>query len=73
MAHPWHDLPNDPANAHIAFNAIIEIPKHSKVKYELDKPTGMLRLDRMLYSAATYPANYGFLPRSRLLSLDRFP
>ncbi|MBW2462953.1 MAG: inorganic diphosphatase [Deltaproteobacteria bacterium] len=64
MAHPWHDLPNNPDTAHEFFNAVIEISRGSKVKYELDKPTGLLRLDRILYSAVHYPANYGFLPRS---------
>lgn len=64
MAHPWHDLPNNPDTAHEAFNAVIEIPKGSKVKYELDKPSGMLRVDRILYSSVIYPANYGFLPRT---------
>lgn len=64
MAHPWHDLPNNPDTAHEGFNVFIEIPKGSKVKYELDKPSGMLRVDRILYSSVMYPANYGFLPRS---------
>lgn len=64
MSHPWHDLPNNPDTAHAAFNVVIEIPKGSKVKYELDKPTGLLRVDRILYSSVIYPANYGFLPRS---------
>lgn len=64
MAHPWHDLPNNPDTAATAFNVVIEIPKGSKVKYELDKPSGMLRADRILYSSVMYPANYGFLPRS---------
>lgn len=64
MAHPWHDLPNNPDTCHESFNVVIEIPKGSKVKYELDKPTGMLRVDRILYSAVHYPANYGFIPRS---------
>jgi len=63
-AHPWHDLPNNPDTAGDFFNVIIEIPRGSRVKYELDKPTGMLRVDRVLYSAVMYPANYGFLPRS---------
>src|SRR6185369_13118754 len=44
--------------------AIIEIPRGSKAKYELDKATGMLRLDRVLYSSVYYPANYGFIPRT---------
>ncbi len=64
MAHPWHDLPNPVSSAGEAFNVVIEIPRGSKVKYEVDKPTGMLRVDRILYSAVHYPANYGFLPRS---------
>jgi inorganic pyrophosphatase len=64
MSHPWHDLPNNPDTAHEHFNVVIEIPKGSKVKYELDKPTGLLRVDRILYSSVVYPANYGFLPRS---------
>lgn len=64
MAHPWHDLPNNPDTAHEAFNVVIEIPRGSKIKYELDKPTGMLKVDRVLYSAVYYPCNYGFLPRS---------
>jgi inorganic pyrophosphatase len=62
-AHPWHDipLPNDPADW---FPAFIEIPKGSKIKYELDKRTGLLRVDRILYSAVHYPANYGFVPQT---------
>lgn len=64
MAHPWHDLPNNPDTAADGFNVVIEIPRGSKVKYELDKPSGMLRVDRTLYSSVIYPANYGFLPRS---------
>jgi inorganic pyrophosphatase len=47
-----------------AFPVIIEIPKGSKNKYELDKETGLLRLDRVLYSAVHYPADYGFIPRT---------
>ena len=64
MRHPWHDLPNNPNKCEDGFNVVIEIPRGSKVKYELDKPTGLLRVDRILYSAVHYPANYGFLPRS---------
>src|SRR5947209_361261 len=62
-AHPWHDVPlhDDPAEW---FPAYIEIPKGSRVKYELDKPTGLLRVDRILYSSVHYPANYGFVPRT---------
>lgn len=64
MTHPWHDLPNHPDHAAEWVNVVIEIPRGSKVKYELDKPTGMLRVDRILYAAVHYPANYGFIPRS---------
>ena len=64
MVHPWHDLPNPIADVEQGFNVVIEIPKGSKVKYELDKPSGLLKVDRVLYSSVHYPANYGFLPRS---------
>lgn len=64
MVHAWHDLPNPEHDLESGFNVVIEIPRGSKVKYELDKPSGLLRVDRMLYSAVHYPANYGFLPRS---------
>jgi inorganic pyrophosphatase len=63
MAHPWHDIPNL-AGQESALNVVIEIPKGSKVKYEIDKRTGMVRVDRILYSAVHYPANYGFVPRT---------
>lgn len=61
--HPWHDVAPGP-DAPERFTAIIEIPKGGKVKYELDKPSGLLRVDRVLYSSVVYPANYGFIPRS---------
>ena len=63
--HPWHDVPI-PADAALAdsFPVIVEIPKGSKNKYELDKPTGLLKVDRVLFSAVHYPANYGFVPRT---------
>lgn len=64
MVHPWHDLPSHPQPDAAAVNAVIEIPKGSKVKYELDKPSGMVRVDRVLHSSVIYPANYGFIPRS---------
>lgn len=59
----WHDIaaervkPSD-------FYAIIEIPKGGKIKYELDKETGMLLMDRVLYTSTHYPANYGFIPKT---------
>src|SRR5437762_8911939 len=61
--HPWHDIPlEEPIEE--GFAAFIEIPKGSKVKYELDKDTGLLKVDRVLFSAVHYPANYGFLPQT---------
>jgi len=62
--HPWHDTPIDDARIADAFPAVIEIPKGSTNKYELDKDTGLLRLDRVLYSAVHYPADYGFVPQT---------
>lgn len=59
----WHDM--DPAEiTPTDFTAVIEISKDSQCKYELDKHTGLLRLDRVLYTATHYPANYGFIPRT---------
>jgi len=63
MSHPWHDIDVGP-DAPDVFNSIIEIPQGCKVKYELDKESGLLRVDRMLYSSVVYPANYGFIPRT---------
>jgi inorganic pyrophosphatase len=62
--HPWHDSYVDDAVVQQAFPVVIEIPKGSKNKYELDKDTGLLRLDRVLYSSVHYPADYGFIPRT---------
>jgi inorganic pyrophosphatase len=63
MTHPWHDvIPGK--NLPSEFTAVIEIPTGSSVKYELDKQTGLLKLDRILYSAVHYPANYGFIPQT---------
>jgi inorganic pyrophosphatase len=56
MPHPWHDVPIG-EEAPEEFTALIEIPKGSKVKYELDKETELLKVDRILYSAVIYPAN----------------
>ena len=64
MMHPWHDCPVDAATLAVSFPAVIEVPLGSSNKYELDKPTGLLRLDRVLHSAVYYPANYGFIPRT---------
>jgi inorganic pyrophosphatase len=62
--HPWHDSYIDDALIATAFPVVIEIPRGSKNKYELDKETGLLKLDRVLYSAVHYPADYGFIPRT---------
>jgi inorganic pyrophosphatase len=62
--HPWHDTYVDETVIESAFPVVVEIPKGSKNKYELDKETGLLRLDRVLYSAVYYPADYGFIPRT---------
>ena len=59
----WHDLPTGP-NPPDQLNAIVEIPRGSRNKYELDKKTGLIRFDRLLYSAVHYPADYGFFPRT---------
>ncbi|KAH0855474.1 hypothetical protein HID58_007969 [Brassica napus] len=62
-AHPWHDLEIGPG-APVIFNVVVEISKGSKVKYELDKKTGLIKVDRILYSSVVYPHNYGFIPRT---------
>ncbi len=59
----WHDIDSSRITAK-DFMAVIEIPKGSKAKYELDKQTGLLELDRILYTSTHYPANYGFIPRT---------
>ena len=63
MAHPWHDISIGP-DAPDEFNVVVEISKGSKVKYEMDKETGLLLVDRILYSSVVYPENYGFIPRT---------
>ncbi len=61
--HPWHHVSYGEQVPELV-NGIIEIPKNSRAKYELDKQSGMLMLDRVLYSSINYPANYGFIPRT---------
>jgi inorganic pyrophosphatase len=63
MIHPWRDLPpgRHPPDE---VTAVIEIPRGSRNKYELDKDSGFMRLDRVLYSAVHYPGDYGFIPRT---------
>ena len=60
--HPWHISIGKDAPSVVS--AVIEIPRGTRLKYELDKPTGLLRLDRVLYSAMYYPMNYGLIPRT---------
>ena len=62
--HPWHDVNPDGGGLPARFTAIIEIPLGGSNKYELDKQTGLLKLDRVLHSAVYYPANYGFIPQT---------
>ena len=69
MSNIWHDISPkriSPDN----FFAVIEIPKGCKNKYEMDKETGLLKLDRVLYTSTHYPANYGFIPRTYAEDLD---
>lgn len=80
---PWHSIsPGEDAPNNVT--AIIEIPKGSKAKYEIDKDSGLLKLDRILFSSVMYPANYGFIPQTYcddkdpldilvLCSVDVFP
>jgi inorganic pyrophosphatase len=81
--HPWHQV-SPGENMPDIVNAIIEIPKGSKAKYEIDKESGLLKLDRVLFSSVMYPANYGFIPQTYcddhdpldilvLCSVDVFP
>ena len=63
MVNIFHDIDPEMVKPD-SFTVVIEIPKGSKVKYELDKDTGMLRLDRILYTSTHYPASYGFIPRT---------
>ena len=63
MIHPWRDMPPGPHPPE-RVTAVIEIARGSRNKYELDKETGMFKLDRVLYSAVHYPGDYGFIPRT---------
>ena len=63
VLHPWHGVsPGDSAPRIV--NAVIEIPKGSRAKYEIDKASGLLKLDRVIYSSFMYPINYGFIPQT---------
>jgi inorganic pyrophosphatase len=63
MIHYWHDLPPGPHPPEVV-TAVVEIPFGSRNKYELDKKTGIMKLDRVLYSAVHYPGDYGLIPRT---------
>jgi len=63
MMNPWHDV-SVGENVPEIVTGIVEIPKNTRAKYELDKESGMLKLDRVLYSSMYYPANYGFIPQT---------
>lgn len=63
VAHPWHGVDAGDSSPRIV-NAIIEIPQGSRAKYEIDKESGLLKLDRVIYSSFYYPTNYGFIPRT---------
>lgn len=69
MFHPWHELEAG-LNPPELLNVVVEIPRGSRNKYELDKRTGMLRLDRLLYSSVHYPGEYGFIPQTYALDDD---
>lgn len=64
MYHPWHDVPHDFSRKDATLNGLIEIPRGSKAKYEVDKQSGLLRLDRVTFAAFVYPINYGFIPQT---------
>jgi inorganic pyrophosphatase len=61
--HPWHDVALGPDIPQLV-PVVIEVPKGSKTKYELDKKSGLIRVDRVLFSSVHYPANYGFIPQT---------
>lgn len=62
--HPWHEVDHDFQKENKKVNGIIEISRGSKAKYEVDKKSGLLKLDRVIFAAFTYPINYGFIPQS---------
>lgn len=70
VLHPWHGATYGERTPDIV-NALIEIPQGSRTKYEIDKKTGLLKLDRVIFSSFHYPVNYGFIPQT--LGLDNDP
>jgi len=63
VLHPWHGVDFGDQAPRLV-NAVIEIPQGSRAKYEIDKPSGLLKLDRVIYSSFYYPSNYGFIPQT---------
>lgn len=63
VQHPWHEV-SPGENPPYKVNAIIEIPKGSRAKYEIDKESGLIKLDRVIYASMYYPLNYGFIPQT---------
>jgi inorganic pyrophosphatase len=63
ISHPWHGISAGEGAPRVV-NAVIEIPQGSRAKYEIDKASGLLRLDRIIYSSFYYPCNYGFIPQT---------
>lgn len=63
VVHPWHGVEIGDQAPRLV-NAVIEIPQGSRAKYEIDKPSGLLKLDRVIYSSFYYPTNYGFIPQT---------
>lgn len=70
VKHPWHEVEIG-LNPPELVNAIIEIPKNSRAKYEIDKDSGLIKLDRVIYASMYFPLNYGFIPQT--LGEDRDP
>ncbi len=70
VLHPWHEL-SAGKNPPQQLNAVIEIPRGSKAKYEVDKQSGLIKLDRVIYASMYYPLNYGFIPQT--LGEDKDP
>jgi inorganic pyrophosphatase len=63
VQHPWHEVSSGRTPPSVV-NAIIEIPKGSRAKYEIDKESGLIKLDRVIYASMYYPLNYGFIPQT---------
>jgi inorganic pyrophosphatase len=63
VSHPWHGVSYGELAPRVV-NAVIEIPQGTRAKYEIDKETGLLKLDRVIYSSFYYPCNYGFIPQT---------